>query len=498
MWQDDKPREECGVFGVYAPGRDVARLTFFGLYALQHRGQESAGIATSDGRVTHTHKGMGLVAQIFNEDNLLPLKGHLAIGHNRYSTTGSSNMRNVQPYLIETIYGPLGVAHNGNLTNALHLRYQLLQRGVGLSSTSDTEVITQILAGPAQSWINGQNGHSEIESPLDNEPDRWLARIRALMQLIEGAYSLAILTHNAIYAARDPLGLRPLCLGQLDGGYVVASESCALLTIGAQFIRDIEPGEIVRLDKNGLYSTVGRPSEKRALCIFEHVYFARPDSLLEGQMVHQVRQQMGRQLAREAPAEADIVVGVPDSATPHAIGYSLESGLPYTEGLTKNRYIGRTFIQPDDHLRKIGVHLKYNPLESNLAGKRVALIDDSVVRGNTAGPLVQLLREGGAAEIHMRIASPPVRHPCFMGVDMATYSQLIAHERDVAEIAQHIGADSLAYLSLEGMEAAVRTTTRSAAGHCTACFSGHYPVNIPEWLFEEDREKLIFEEMWGE
>jgi amidophosphoribosyltransferase len=319
------------------------------------------------------------------------------------------------------------------------------------------------------------------------------------MQIIEGAYSLAIMTREAIYAARDPLGLRPLCLGKLDeGGYVVASESCALLTIGARFVRDIEPGEIVRLDEKGVHSTVGRPSEKRALCIFEHVYFARPDSLLEGQLVHRVRQEMGRQLAREAPANADIVVGVPDSATPHAIGYSLETGLPYTEGLTKNRYIGRTFIQPDDHLRKIGVHLKYNPLEANLAGKRVVLIDDSVVRGNTAGPLVQLIRDGGAAEVHMRVASPPVRHPCFMGVDMATYSQLIAHKREVADIARHIGADSLAYLSLDGMQSAVRAVTSSAEGHCTACFSGNYPVNIPEWLFEEDREKLIFEEMWGE
>jgi len=505
MWQDDKPHDECGVFGVYAPGRDVARLTFFGLYALQHRGQESAGIATSDGRVTHNHKGMGLVAQIFNEDNLLPLRGHLAIGHNRYSTTGSSNLRNVQPYLIETIYGPLGVAHNGNLTNALHLRYQLLQRGVGLSSTSDTEVITQILAGPAQSWLNPANGDNGVNGrgqavmgSVDDEPDRWLARIRALMQLIEGAYSLAILTRDAVYAVRDPLGLRPLCLGKLDGGYVVASESCALLTIGAEFVRDVKPGEIVRLNEDGVHSSIGRPPEQRALCIFEHVYFARPDSLLEGKMVHQVRQEMGRQLAREAPVEADIVVGVPDSATPHAIGFSLESGLPYTEGLTKNRYIGRTFIQPDDHLRKIGVHLKYNPLQSNLEGKRVVLIDDSVVRGNTAGPLVQLLREGGAAEVHMRVASPPVRHPCFMGVDMATYSQLIAHERSIEDIARHIGADSLAYLSLAGMQAAVHTATRSTNSHCTACFSGNYPINIPEWLFEEDREKLIFEEMWGE
>jgi amidophosphoribosyltransferase len=297
------------------------------------------------------------------------------------------------------------------------------------------------------------------------------------MEAAEGAYSLAILTRDAIYAVRDRLGLRPLCLGELaGGGYVVASESCALMTIGATYLREVRPGEIVRLDRHGLTSLDGVEPAGRSLCIFEYVYFARPDSVLEGQVIHLVRQQMGRQLAREAPAEADIVVGVPDSATPAAIGYSLESGLPYTEGLIKNRYIGRTFIQPDDHLRKIGVHLKYNPLTANLAGKRVVLVDDSIVRGNTAGPLVQLLREGGAAEVHMRVSSPPVRHPCFMGVDMATYSQLIGHQKSIEEIRQHIGADSLAYLSHEGMVEAVQTATGSGDGHCTACFSGRYPI----------------------
>jgi amidophosphoribosyltransferase len=334
-----------------------------------------------------------------------------------------------------------------------------------------------------------------------NGGDRWVERIRGLMREAEGAYSLAILTRGAIYAVRDPLGLRPLCLGELDdGGYVVASESCALLTIGARYLREVQPGEIVRLDKHGLTSIEGVSAAGRALCIFEYVYFARPDSVLGGQLIHLVRQQMGRQLAREAPAEADIVVGVPDSATPAAIGYSLESGLPYTEGLIKNRYIGRTFIQPDDHLRKIGVHLKYNPLTANLQGKRVVLVDDSIVRGNTAGPLVQLLREGGAAEVHMRVSSPPVRHPCFMGVDMATYSQLIGHQKSEAEICRHIGADSLGYLSLAGMVQAVATATGGIGGqpgHCTACFSGEYPVDIPEWLFNEEREKLIFEDMWG-
>ncbi|MCP5098125.1 MAG: amidophosphoribosyltransferase [Chloroflexi bacterium] len=491
FFEDDKPHDECGVVGVYAPGREVSRLAFFGLYALQHRGQESAGIATCDGRLASIHKGMGLVAQVFNEKNLNPLKGHLAIGQNRYSTTGSSHLRNAQPYLIETVYGPLGVAHNGNLTNALDLRKKLLERGVGLSSTSDSEVITQMLAAPASTWAPAtQNGNKE--------DDRWLARIRGFMKVAQGAYSLTILTRHAIYAVRDPLGLRPLCIGQLDtGGHIIASESCALHTIGAKFIREVKPGEIVRLNGSGLTSFTGQKSPKNALCVFEYVYFARPDSMLEGEVIHQVRQQLGRQLARESGVEADIVVGVPDSATPHAIGYSLESGLPYTEGLTKNRYIGRTFIQPDDQLRKMGIALKYNPLTSNMEGKRVVLIDDSIVRGNTAGPLVQLIRDGGAKEVHVRVASPPVRHPCFMGVDMATYKELIAHKLDTEGVRQRIGADSLAYLSIEGLDEAVNHAIGKETGHCNACFSGKYPIDIPDWLFQEDRDKVMFEDMWG-
>jgi amidophosphoribosyltransferase len=299
---------------------------------------------------------------------------------------------------------------------------------------------------------------------------------------------------------RDPHGLRPLCIGRLDDqSYVVASETCALLTIGATYVRDVEPGEIVCLDERGLTSYTGVQAQQRALCVFEQVYFSRPDSMLDGQIIHEVRQRMGRQLAREAPAEADIVVGVPDSATPAAIGYSRESGLPYTEGLTKNRYIGRTFIQPDDHLRKLGIHLKFNPLTANLKGQRIVLVDDSIVRGNTAGPLVQLLRDGGAAEVHVRVSSPPVRHPCFMGVDMATYGELIAHKMDVESIRAHTGADSLAYLSLDGLLEAVREAMPPGqkSGHCAACFSGRYPINIPPWLFEDDREKLIFENVWG-
>jgi amidophosphoribosyltransferase len=489
---DDKPREECGVFGIFAPGRDVARITFFGLYALQHRGQEAAGIVSCDGVRANMHKGLGLVPQVFNEDNLKPLEGHMAIGHTRYSTTGGQHIRNVQPYLIETLHGPLGLAHNGNLTNALTLRQLLLKRGVGLSSTSDTEMMTQMLAAPTEVWE--QEGIY-----VDKDPqDQFIGRIRAMMEAVAGAYSLAIMTRDALYAVRDPSGLRPLSLGKLPEGYVIASETCALSTIGAEYVRYVEPGEIVRIDKNGMTSFKGvTPSAKRSLCVFEFVYFARPDSVLDGQVLHKTRQSMGRKLAQEAPTEADIVIGVPDSATPAAIGYANYSGIPYSEGLTKNRYIGRTFIQPENGLRKQSVNLKYNALTSNLEGKRVVLVDDSIVRGNTSRPLVQLLRDGGATEVHVRVSSPPVRHPCFMGVDMATYKELIAHKLNVAQICEHIGADSLDYLSLPGMLDAIADTVGFKNNYCTACFSGDYPVTIPEWLFEEDRDKLIFESMWG-
>ncbi len=479
--------EKCGVFGIYAPGRDVARLTFFSLYALQHRGQEGAGIATSDGSATYAHKGSGLVAQVFNEQKIQELPGHLAIGHTRYSTTGVNHVRNLQPYLIETISGPLGVAHNGNLTNTLELRQQLLERGVGLSSTTDTEVIVQILAAAPTHLLD-----VPTLAALPSHADTWITHIRALMHIAEGAYTLVILTRDALYAVRDPFGLRPLCLGKLDEGYVLASESCALLTIGADYIREIAPGEIIRIDHNGILSLRGAPPQRRALCSFEYVYFARPDSLLEEQSVHDVRQRLGRQLAHEAPAVADVVVGVPDSATPAAIGYSLESGIPYTEGLTKNRYIGRTFIQPDDDLRRNSVRLKYNALAANLHDKRVILVDDSIVRGNTVRPLVQLLRDAGATEVHVRVSSPPVRNPCFMGVDMATRRQLIAHHYNTAEICERVGADSLAYLSLAGMLHVIGAGAPDQhREHCTACFSNQYPFPIPAWLFDEDREKLM-------
>lgn len=492
---DDKPKEECGIFGVYAPNRDVARLAFFALYALQHRGQEGAGIVTSDGQVAYIHKGMGLVSQVFNEDNLTPLKGEYAIGHNRYSTTGGSHVRNTSPYLIETFEGALGVSHNGNLTNTNQLRQMLLKRGVGLSSTTDSEVITQMLAAPPEVWLDGD--YMDVDG--DNL-DLWQHRIRAMMQVAEGAYSLTVLTRKAVYGVRDPLGLRPLCLGELDeGGYVLASESCALSTIGARYVREVQPGEIIRIDENGITSIMGKQTERRALCIFEYVYFARPDSIFEGQVIHEVRQRMGRQLARESHVEADIVVGVPDSATPAAIGYSLETGLPYTEGLIKNRYIGRTFINPDDQMRKDSVRLKYNALPANLEGKRVILVDDSIVRGNTSGPIVRLLREAGATEVHLRVSSPPVRHPCFMGIDMATYKQLIANKMDIEGIRQRIGADSLDYLTLDGMVKAVESgiPEDQPTGHCTACFSGQYPVIIPAWLFEEEETRVEMMQTWG-
>jgi amidophosphoribosyltransferase len=467
----DHPHEECGVFGIYAPGEDVARLTFFGLYALQHRGQESAGIAVSDGKMLHAHKAMGLVAQVFDEQALAPLQGHLAIGHTRYSTTGSSRIANAQPYNMESYLGPIALAHNGNLTNATELRERVLRRGVGLTSTSDSEVATMVLLG--------------------GEGPEWSDRIGHFMDCAEGAYCLTVLTKDALYAVRDPLGLRPLCLGRLgEQGWVVASESCALSTIGAEWVRDVEPGEALMINETGVHTIVKQPAPRPALCLFEYIYFARPDSMLQNQLIHAVRMELGRELARESHVAADVVMGVPDSATPAAIGYAQESGLAYTEGLIKNRYIGRTFIQPDDRLRKQGVKLKFNPLTHTMAGKRVVLVDDSIVRGNTSGPIVRLLREAGAAEVHVRVSSPPIQHPCFMGVDMATYPELIAHRMSVPEIQRYIGADSLAYLSYEGL---VRATGRDPNSFCGACFTGNYP--IPDFQPREREEiKLVFEE----
>ncbi|MFO7918489.1 MAG: amidophosphoribosyltransferase [Anaerolineae bacterium] len=458
------------MFGVYARGEAVARLAFFGLYALQHRGQESAGIAVSDGQRTKLHKEMGLVSQVFNEDNLKPLQGHVAVGHVRYSTAGSSRRLGAQPFLLESALGPVAMAHNGNLVNTDELRENLFTRGVGLASSSDTEVMLQMLAGA--------------------EGDTWEERIRGMMKEAKGAYSSTILTRDALYAVRDPWGFRPLSMGRLNGGWIVASESCALQTVGASDIQEIPRGAIVIIDDKGARIVQGVPKEKSSLCIFEYIYFARPDSVIDGQLIHRVRQSLGRQLAREHPVDADLVMGVPDSATPAAIGYAQESGIPYGEGLIKNRYIGRTFIQPSDRLRKAGVALKFNALSDILRGKRIVVVDDSIVRGYTSKPTMRLLREAGAREIHMRISSPPIRHPCFMGVDMATYEELIAHRLTVPEIEEHIGADSLGYLSLEGL---VKAANRSSDRFCLSCFVGEYPFEKKAggFITEEERVRQV-------
>ncbi|NMB68808.1 MAG: amidophosphoribosyltransferase [Chloroflexi bacterium] len=456
-WLDDEhPQEECGVLGIYAPHEDVARMAFFGLYALQHRGQEAAGIAVADGRAIHMHKDVGLVSQVFSPERIAALKGDFAIGHVRYSTTGSSALSNAQPFLIDTQYGPIAVAHNGNLVNAAELRSGMLRQGVGFSSSSDSEVLTMMLAGaPGATWFE---------------------RIQHVMRRWQGAYSLVILTRDQLFAVRDPWGIRPLTVGMLPGGgHAVASESGALRSLGCQAIREVRPGEVILLTDTAL--SVGQalpPAEQTALCTFEHIYFSRPDSFWDGRSVHQVRQRLGGQLADEAPAEADVVVPVPDSSIPAAIGYAARSGIPYNDGFIKNRYIGRTFIEPTDSLRKMGVMLKYNVINENVLDKRVVLIDDSIVRGNTTGPLVRLLREAGAREVHLRITCPPIRHPCFMGVDMGTYAELVAHRHSLEEIRAITDADSLAYLSLEGMMQAIGR----ADGYCNACFTGTYPFAV--------------------
>lgn len=466
---DDKPREECGVIGVFAPDEDVASMTYFGLHALQHRGQEAAGIAVSNGYTIQLHKDIGLVSQVFTPQNLAPMQGKYAIGHTRYSTTGSSAARNAQPFLIETRYGPLAVAHNGNLVNTHELRQDLLARGIGLSSTSDSEVITMMLAG-----ADGEN---------------WEERIRNTMQKWIGAYSLVILTRECVFAIRDPWGFHPLSVGILPGGgHVVASETCALVTLGCIAIREIQPGEIITLSDSALsvYQAM-EPARPLAQCVFEHIYFSRPDSVWDGMSIHQVRQRLGEELAREVHPVADVVIPVPDSSIPAAIGFARVSGIPYNDGFIKNRYIGRTFIQPTDSLRKQGVAMKFNVIEENVRGKSIVVLDDSIVRGNTSGPLVQMLRNAGATQVHMLITCPPIRHPCYMGVDMGRYEDLIAHHCTVKEIASHIGCDSLHYLSLAGMMKAIG----SSNGFCRACFTGHYPLDINHRNTKTGFEKAI-------
>ncbi|TAM75015.1 amidophosphoribosyltransferase [bacterium] len=449
-------QEKCGVLGVRVRGADVARIAYFGLYALQHRGQESAGIAVGDGHTIVCHREMGLIGAIFNEQILSRLTGYVACGHTRYSTTGSSLVVNAQPLLEPSPWGDFALAHNGNLTNVDRLR-ALLPLESRFQDESDSEVMARLLA---------------------REPgDDIVARIRGLMPRLEGSYSIVLTTADQLIAFRDPWGIRPLCLGRLGEGWIVASESCALGTVGAELVREIEPGEIVCIDDAGIRSVHSAVARKPAFCVFEYIYFARPDSIMADSSIYTARHAMGRRLAEEQPADADVVMAVPDSAVPGGIGYAERSGLPYVEGLIKNRYIGRTFISPDPGMRARGVKLKFNALAENLRGKRVVVVDDSIVRGTTTRNIVKLVREAGATEVHIRITSPPMIHPCFLGVDTASYDELIAANQSVEEIRAHIVADSLGYLSLAGLLA---STGRPANDFCTGCLTGHYPEVIAD------------------
>jgi amidophosphoribosyltransferase len=459
----DGPRDECGVFGVFAPGRDVARFAYFGLYALQHRGQESAGIATSEGGHITTLRELGLVSQVFDEQKLRALQGDMAIGHVRYSTTGGGAWENAQPVWRDD-GRELALAHNGNLTNAVALHNELREQGLELRGTSDSEIIAALLS--SYSSPGGGDDGSYIEDAVAN-----------VMPRLEGAFSTVVMTKHAIVAFRDPHGVRPLALGKLDDRFVVASESCAFDIIGAKMVREVRPGEMVSLTERGLDMRQVIDDGTPATCVFEHIYFARPDSRLENKVVQQSRGRMGEILAREAPVEADLVISVPDSGNPAANGFARESGLPQDDGLIKNRYVARTFIQPGQELRKRGLRMKFNPLPEIVAGQRVVVVDDSIVRGNTTRQIVGMLREAGAKEVHLRISSPPIRHPCHYGIDMSTREEMIAHNREVDEIAAELGADSLAYLSMEGVYEAIGV---AADQHCDACFTGNYPLGDPE------------------
>ncbi len=448
-------RDKCAVIGTFAPPDDVARLIFFALFALQHRGQESTGIVVSDGRSLHRHAATGLVSQVFDEDVLSRLTGFAGIGHNRYSTTGSSSLMNAQPILVSGPQGSLALAHNGNIVNSAELRHDLEEKGFRFRATTDSEVIANlILASPGHDWIE---------------------RVSVATRRLIGAYSLTLLTTDMLVAVRDPHGVRPLCIGQIGDSPVIASESCALDHVGAHFTRDLDPGEILACSNDGMRTTSIREHKRRAFCVFEYIYLARPDSIVEGRLVYAARQRMGAQLWHEYPVEADLVLGVPDSATPAAIGFANASGIPYSEGLLKNRYIGRTFISPDQRLRDLGVQLKFNPLSSTIAGKRLVVLDDSIVRGTTTPHVVRLLRAAGAREVHLRICAPPIMHPCYLGVDMATEEELIAARMTVDDICKHVQADSLGYMSMTGLLQAVE---RPAETLCTACFTGDYPVPV--------------------
>jgi amidophosphoribosyltransferase len=451
--QRDGPRDECGVFGVYGPEHDVARLAFFALYALQHRGQESAGIASVQNGHIMTLRDLGLVNQVFDEQKLRALAGEMAIGHVRYSTTGSSAWENAQP-VHRSDHRELALAHNGNLINAVELHTELRRRGVAFRSTSDSEIIAALLS--------------------THEADRIEDAVADVMPRLRGAYSTVVMTREGVVAFRDPHGLRPLALGQVGERYCVASESCAFDIIGARLLREIEPGELVSIGERGIETRAVVEGARRAFCVFEHIYFARPDSQLEGNRTQVSRRKMGQILWREAPVDADVVIPVPDSGNPGAAGYSKASGIPQDDGLIKNRYVARTFIQPGQELRKHGLRLKFNPMPEVVGGKRLVVVDDSIVRGNTTRQIVAMLRDAGATEVHMRITAPPIRHPCHYGIDMSTREEMVAHGRTVEEIARELDCDSLAYLSLEGVYEAIRSERGS---HCDACFTGEYPLD---------------------
>ena len=476
LGEDKGPQDACGVFGVWAPGEEVAKLSFYGLYALQHRGTESAGIATSDGERILVYKDMGLVSQVFTEGDLATLKGNLAIGHCRYSTTGSSTWVNAQPTLRPTKYGTLALAHNGNLTNTGDLA-ELVQKLEGSATsmrgaTTDTEIMTALIA-------------------LQDEKNVEASAIAVLPQL-EGAFSLVFMDEHTLYAARDRHGVRPLVLGKLETGWVVASESAGLDIVGAAFVREIEPREFIAIDSNGVRSQRWAEAQPKG-CLFEYVYLARPDTTIAGSGIHKTRVAIGAQLAKEAPVEADLVIPVPESGTPAAIGYAKESGIPFGMGLVKNSYVGRTFIQPSQTIRQLGIRLKLNPLREIIEGKRIVVVDDSIVRGNTQRAIVRMLREAGAREIHVRISSPPVKWPCYYGIDFATKAELIANGLDTEEIRRSIGADSLGYVSLDGLISATEVASERL---CSACFTGEYPIRIPEDL-SEGKMRLEITEVHG-
>lgn len=472
--EDPLPQDECGVFGVWAPGEEVSKLAFYGLYALQHRGQESAGIATSDGSHIRVYKDIGLVSQVFDESTLTALDGHIAVGHCRYSTTGASQWANAQPTLGDTPHGTVALGHNGNLTNSAELFERIVERHgqtnfgeLAQGNTTDTALVTALL--------KDQPGDSLEEQALQ------------LLPTLLGAFCLVFMTENTLYAARDPQGVRPLVLGRLNRGWVVASEQSALATVGASVIREIEPGELIAIDADGVRSH--RFAEAApARCVFEYVYLARPDAHINGQSVYESRVEMGRQLAREDTHDADIVIPVPESGTPAAVGYAEASGLPFAQGFIKNSYVGRTFIEPSQTLRQLGIRLKLNVLDHVVRDKRVVVVDDSIVRGNTQRAIVRMLREAGAREVHVKISSPPVQWPCFYGIDFASRAELIANGATMDEITQAVGADSLAYISQDGMIAA---TGQPRSTLCTACFSGEYPIELPP---EERRGKLLLEQ----